>query len=157
MHHIRQLFLSSCRTGTYFSPARKVSKSACAVARFPGGTARPSAKTFFIPSYLGQKGFFTLRHAPPLLRGQRRVYACWERDVWKIMFKNLRNVCYQCNAWKAYFQDVLNFSKLFFSWSLKVAEVIFFIITKYCIVAKHHVNSRTGYTRWNRILQTSLT
>ncbi|MFA6779936.1 MAG: hypothetical protein WCU80_09195, partial [Paludibacteraceae bacterium] len=48
---------SSCRTGTCFSPARKVSKSACAVARFPGGEVRPSAKTFFIPSYLGQKVF----------------------------------------------------------------------------------------------------
>ncbi|MFA6884923.1 MAG: hypothetical protein WCQ55_07445 [Paludibacteraceae bacterium] len=31
------------RALTYFSPARKVSKSACAVARFPGGTARPSS------------------------------------------------------------------------------------------------------------------
>ena len=75
MHHTRQLFPSSCRMGTYFSPARKVSKSACAVARFPEGTARSSAKTFFIPSYLGQKGFFTLPNAPSLLRGQRRVPA----------------------------------------------------------------------------------
>ncbi|MFA6780501.1 MAG: hypothetical protein WCU80_12085 [Paludibacteraceae bacterium] len=41
MHHARQLFPSSCRTGTHFSPARKVSKSACAVACFSGGTARP--------------------------------------------------------------------------------------------------------------------
>ena len=125
MHHTRQLFPSSCRTGTYFSPARKVSKSACAVARFPGGTAHPSAKTFFIPSYLGQKGFFTLRHAPPLLRGQRRVYACRKRDVLKIMFENLRNVCYQCNDWKVYFQDVSNFSKLFFHDHLKLRKLFF--------------------------------
>ena len=49
--------LSYFRTSVYFSPARKVSKSACAVARFTGDTARSSAKTFSFPRASGKKVF----------------------------------------------------------------------------------------------------